>query len=98
MNNPKNELLFKRLGIDVTVSQTNVLLHLIEQRIDVDGLTHLMTLQHDAIEIVEARVADDSAVVGRTLAEIKLPPECVFSDHPGRACGRAHRWHEDRSR
>ncbi|MEZ4523686.1 MAG: NAD-binding protein [Thermomicrobiales bacterium] len=79
VNNPKNELLFKRLGIDVTVSQTNVLLHLIEQRIDVDGLTHLMTLQHDAIEIVEARVADDSAVVGRTLAEIKLPPECVFS-------------------
>ncbi|CAN5669473.1 NAD-binding protein [soil metagenome] len=79
VNNPKNELLFKRLGIDATVSQTNVLLHLIEQRIDPGGLTHLMTLRHEAIEIVEARVSDESPVVGKTLAEIRLPPECVFS-------------------
>jgi trk system potassium uptake protein TrkA len=79
VNNPKNELLFKKLGIDTTVSQTNVLLHLIEQRIGVDGLTHLMTLQHDALEIVEVRVGEGSPVVGRTLAEVRLPPDCVFS-------------------
>jgi trk system potassium uptake protein TrkA len=79
VNNPKNELLFKKLGIDTTVSQTNVLLHLIEQRIGIDGLTHLMTLQHDAIEIVEVRVGESSPVVGRTLAEVRLPPDCVFS-------------------
>jgi trk system potassium uptake protein TrkA len=79
VNNPKNELIFKRLGIDTTVSQTNVLLHLIEQRIGVDGLTHLLTLRHDEIEIVEARVSEDSPVAGKTLAEITLPAECVFS-------------------
>lgn len=79
VNNPKNELLFKKLGIDTTVSQTNVLMHLIEQRIGVDGLTHLLTLRHDAIEIVEARVTESSPVVGKTLAEITLPAECVFS-------------------
>jgi trk system potassium uptake protein TrkA len=79
VNNPKNELLFKKLGIDTTVSQTNVLLHLIEQRIGVDGLTHLLTLRHDAIEIVEARVSENSPVAGKTLAEITLPGECVFS-------------------
>ncbi len=86
VNNPKNELLFKKLGIDATVSQTNVLLHLIEQRIGLDGLTHLMTLQHDALEIVEVRVGEKSPVVGRTLAEIRLPPDCVFS-----AIGRGER-------
>jgi len=79
VNNPKNELLFKRLGIDATVSQTNVLLHLIEQRLNIDGLTHLMTLRHAEIEIVEARVSAQSPLVGRTLADIRLPPECVFS-------------------
>lgn len=79
VNNPKNELLFKRLGIDATVSQTNVLLHLIEQRLNIDGLTHLMTLRHSEIEIVEARVSAESPIVGRTLANIRLPPECVFS-------------------
>lgn len=79
VNNPKNEQLFKKLGIDATVSQTNVLLHLIEQRIGVDGLTHLLTLQHDELEIVEARVSNDSPVAGKTLAEIRLPRDCVFS-------------------
>lgn len=79
VNNPKNELLFKRLGIDATVSQTNVLLHLIEQRLNIEGLTHLMTLRHAEIEIVEARVSTESPIVGRTLADIRLPPECVFS-------------------
>ena len=79
VNNPRNEQLFKKLGIDATVSQTNVLMHLIEQRIDLDGLTRLMTLRHDAIEIVEIRIADDSPVVGRTLEDIRLPDDCVLS-------------------
>jgi trk system potassium uptake protein TrkA len=79
VNNPKNEMLFKRLGIDATVSQTNVLLHLIEQRIGADGLTHLLTLQHDELEIVEARVTDESPIAGKSLAEIRLPPDCVFT-------------------
>jgi trk system potassium uptake protein TrkA len=79
VNNPKNESLFRKLGIDATVSQTNVLLHLIEQRIDISGLTHLMTLRHDEIEIVEVRVGAGSPVVGRTLAEVTLPPDCVLS-------------------
>lgn len=79
VNNPKNEQLFKRLGIDATVSQTNVLLHLIEQRLIPDGLTRLLTLQHQEIEIVELKVGADSPVVGRRLSEIRLPPDCVFS-------------------
>jgi len=79
VNNPKNEQLFKRLGIDATVSQTNVLLHLIEQRLIPDGLIHLLTLKHQEVGIVEVRVGPESPVVGRTLAEIRLPPDCVFS-------------------
>jgi trk system potassium uptake protein TrkA len=33
VNNPKNENLFRMLGVDVTVSQTNYILNLIEQAI-----------------------------------------------------------------
>jgi trk system potassium uptake protein TrkA len=33
VNNPKNEYIFNRLGIDMTVSATNVILSLIEQEI-----------------------------------------------------------------
>jgi trk system potassium uptake protein TrkA len=33
VNNPKNEEIFKKLGIDVTVSSTNIILNIIEQEI-----------------------------------------------------------------
>src|SRR6476620_6992294 len=46
INNPKNEEIFRRLGIDVTVSQTNVILALIEQLIPDRPMVHLMTLKH----------------------------------------------------
>ena len=40
VNNPKNEEIFKKLGIDVTVSSTNLLLSIIEQEIPERGLVH----------------------------------------------------------
>src|SRR5829696_3612540 len=43
VNNPKNEEIFRRLGIDVTVSSTNIILSIIEQEIPERGLVHLMT-------------------------------------------------------
>src|SRR6476469_8308723 len=79
VNNPKNEEIFRRLGIDVTVSQTNVILSLIEQLIPDRPMVHLMTLKHADITIVEATVSEDSMVVGQPLADIKLPPNVVLS-------------------
>ncbi len=79
VNNPKNEELFKTLGIDSTVSQTNVIHHMIEQQIPQKHMAHLLTLRHAEIEIVEINVNPESSVVGKTLAEIQLPEDCVFS-------------------
>lgn len=79
VNNPKNEEVFKKLGIDSTVSQTNVIHNMIEQKIPDRHLLHLMTLRHEQIEIVEVTVGAQSDVVGKSLAEIQLPPDCVFS-------------------
>lgn len=79
VNNPKNEELFKKLGIDSTVSQTNVIHHMIEQKIPQRHMTHLLTLRHAEVEIIEINVNPESSVVGKTLTEIQLPPESVFS-------------------
>ena len=79
VNNPKNEDVFKRLGVDVTVSQTNVILSLIEQQIPERHFLHLMSLKHAQIAIVEASVSPNSPIAGMQLADIKLPPDCVFS-------------------
>jgi trk system potassium uptake protein TrkA len=79
VNNPKNEEIFKRLGIDVTVSSTNLILSIIEQEIPQRGLVHLMTLKHAQLALVEATVEQGVAAAGKSLAEIQFPPNVVVS-------------------
>jgi trk system potassium uptake protein TrkA len=73
VNNPKNERLFRLLGVDVTVSQTNYILHLIEQALPERSFIHLLSLTHQDLAIVDAKVSETSAVAYRAIAEIELP-------------------------
>lgn len=73
VNNPKNEHLFRLLGIDVTVSQTNYILNLIEQAIPEQSFVHLLSLRHSDLAIVDAKIAESSIVAHRAIAEIELP-------------------------
>ena len=79
VNNPKNEELFRRLGIDTTVSATNVLLNLIEQLIPNRSFVHVMTLRHADMAIVEGIIPEHSQVAGQTLAEIPFPSGVVIA-------------------
>jgi trk system potassium uptake protein TrkA len=78
VNNPKNEELFRRLGIDVTVNHTNVILSLIEQQIPDRHFVHLLALRHASLEIVEAGVSPDSQIAGMLVGEIRFPPDCAL--------------------
>src|SRR6476660_3127547 len=79
VNNPKNEEIFKKLGIDVTVSATNLILSIIEQEIPSRGLVHLLTLKHAQLDIVEATVEQGSKVAGSSIGEINFPDNTVVS-------------------
>ena len=79
INNPKNETIFKKLGIDYTVSATNVILEHIEQEVPTHPLIHLLALDSRGWEIVEVKVPASSAAVGRQIRELPLPPQCILS-------------------
>jgi len=79
VNNPKNEQIFRLLGVDVTVSQTNVIHNIIEQEIPDRPLVHLMTLKHAQMAIVETVVGAQSPVVNQPINSLKLPPNVVIS-------------------
>lgn len=79
VNNPKNEQLFRMLGIDVTVSQTNYILHLIEQSIPEQSFVHLLSLRHEDLAIVDAKINESSPVSHRVIGEITLPPNCIIA-------------------
>lgn len=79
VNNPKNEQLFRLLGIDVTVSQTNYILNLIEQAIPERNFIHLLSLRHADLAIIEATISKDSPVVNKAIEDIELPVDCVIA-------------------
>ena len=79
VNNPKNEEIFKKLGIDVTISATNIILNLIEQEIPERGMVHLMTLKHAQLALVEATVEPGAAVAGKSLTDVEFPTNVVLS-------------------
>lgn len=73
IKNPKNEVLFKKLGIDVTVSSTNVILEYIEKEVPTHLLTHLLTISDKGWEIVEIRIPPDATTLGKQIKELPLP-------------------------
>jgi trk system potassium uptake protein len=79
INDPRNEELFRMLGIDATVNATQVMLSVLEQEIPQANLVPLLRLRNTDIEVVEAVVAAGSQVTGIPLREIDLPPESTVA-------------------
>ena len=75
IRNPQNELLFKKLGVDVTVSSTNIILEHIEEEVPTHPLTHLLTLSDKGLEIVEVKIPPEATTVGKSVKELSLPAE-----------------------
>ncbi len=78
INNPKNERIFKLLGIDNVVSVTDLILAQIEREIPAHSLVHLLTLREAGVSFVEAKVPADSPVVGKPLRSLGVPDDCVI--------------------
>lgn len=77
INNPKNELIFRKLGIDFTVSATSAILAQIEQELPTHPIISLMTLR-SGFEVVEVKVPEEAGVVGKTLSDVTLPHQSLI--------------------
>jgi trk system potassium uptake protein TrkA len=75
VNNPRNEKMFLDLGIDRTVSPTQMLLNLIELEIPHHTLVPLIELTRAGLRLVEVTVPPDSQAAGKTLRQLDLPRE-----------------------
>jgi trk system potassium uptake protein TrkA len=79
INNPKNEEIFRLLGIDATVSSTDLILSVIEQEIPEQALVPLLRLRHADVEVVDITLPKDSTLDGMVLRELRLPPESLVA-------------------
>jgi len=75
IRNPGNENIFKKLGVDVAVGSTSIILEHIEEKVPTHPLTHLLTLSDKGLEIVEIKIPPESTTVGKSVKELSLPEE-----------------------
>ena len=79
INNPSNESIFRLLGIDATVSSTEIILSVIEQEIPSQALVPLLRLRHADLEVVDAKLPKDSPLDGVSLRDLRLPAESLIA-------------------
>jgi len=79
INDPRNENLFRMLGIDATVNATQVMLSVLEQEIPQANLVPLLRLRNTDVEVVEAVLDYRSKVTGSPLRDVELPPESTIA-------------------
>ena len=73
VNNPKNEELFRILGVDVQVSGTAIILQHIEEELPAAALVHMQALGSSHRELVSIKIPPDASVIGRLLRDVSMP-------------------------
>mgnify|MGYP004527062471 CR=1 FL=1 len=77
INNPKNSSIFKKLGVDISLSTTDHISNMIEREVDVSEIKQLASLNRGQASIVEFSIPKDFKFNGATLLEIPTPDDCI---------------------
>lgn len=79
INNPKNEAIFKKLGVDATVSTTDAILTRIQEELPTEAVVHLTSLRGVGAEVIELKVMPDAPSVRKSLKELRLPEDAIVA-------------------
>ena len=79
VNDPKNEEIFRQLGVDCPISVTNLILEHIEEKIPTHPLIHLLTMGEEKMEIVEVKILEGSKSAGKSIKELSLPLDSILA-------------------
>ncbi len=88
LRNPQNADIFKRLGVDVTISSTDLILEAIEREVPTHPLTHLLSIDEKGLVLVDVKISPESTTVGKTVKDLSLPEKsnlALIIPHEGTA-------------
>jgi trk system potassium uptake protein TrkA len=79
VNNPKNGWLFtEEMGVDVAISQADMMARLIAEEMSLGDMVTLMKLRKGLFSLVEEKVHPESEANGKAVRDLNLPAECVL--------------------
>jgi len=79
VNDPKNEELFRMLGVDSTVSAAQAVMAQIETTLPEHTVVPLMSLAGSGLKIVDLHLQEGAPAAGRPLRDLRLPEQTVIS-------------------
>jgi len=79
ISNPTNDLLFKKLGLNTTISSVNLVLEHIEGEIPTHPITRLTEFPKGNIDVVELKIPPTSPAVGKRIDSFSLPKGTIIS-------------------
>jgi len=76
VKNPKNEMVMRRLGVDTTVSSTAIIANIIQNELPATPALNVANPASCACNIMQFRIASQSAAIGRQASTVALPSPC----------------------
>ncbi len=79
VNNPKNAWLYNpTMGVDVALSQADLMAHLIAEEMSLGDMMTLMKLMRGQYSLVQEKVHPASQVINQAIKDLLLPDNCVL--------------------
>jgi trk system potassium uptake protein TrkA len=79
VNNPKNGWLFTpEMGVDVAISQADMMARLIAEEMSLGDMMTLIKLRKGSFSLVEEKIHPHSEANGKAVRDLDLPTECVL--------------------
>lgn len=78
VNNPKNEKIFTKLGVDIAIDSTSIIAKVIEDEVSWENFVNLFTFKKGKLSILRVDLPENSPVLNTPIRDIRLPEDSVL--------------------
>lgn len=79
VNDPDNEDVFRKLGIDSAFSTTNIIGSLVEQKVTSEEIINLIPIEEGKVNVTEVILNKNAQAIGKTVRQIAMPINSVLA-------------------
>lgn len=79
VNNPKNAVVMKKLGVDIPISSTDNIARLLEREVDAAHIKSLLSLNRGEATLSELLIPERYELDGKRLFELDIPENAVIA-------------------
>ena len=78
INNPKNDRVFDKLGVDIGIDSTSIIAKVIEDEVGWEAFINLFTFKKGKMSILRIDLPETSPVINKKIKDISLPDNSVL--------------------